>query len=80
VAGKKKKSDKRRWRLRPLEAFGVDVGKLQTTDQVDAAPAALTGIYSLNNRFVTVGHPSEGVIVLPVEKLLDNYRREQPVP
>ena len=77
----KKKSDKRRWRLRLLEALGIDVGKLQITDQVDAALAvALTGIYSLNNRFVTVGHSSEGVIVLPVEKLLDNYRREQRAP
>jgi predicted RNase H-like nuclease len=72
----KKKSDKRRWRLRPLHTLGIDVGKLQTMDQVDAALAALTGIYSLNNRFVTVGHPSEGVIVLPVEKLLDGYPRE----
>jgi len=72
----KKKSDKRRWRLRPLQALEIDIGKLQTTDQVDAALAALTGMYALNNRFVPVGDLSEGVIVLPTEKLLEHYPRK----
>ncbi len=72
----KKKSDKRQWRSRPLEALGIDTGKLRTADQVDAALAALTGVYALDNRFVPVGHPSEGVIVLPTEKLLDDYPRK----
>jgi hypothetical protein len=72
----KKKSDKRRWRLKPLQALEIDIGKLQTTDQVDAALAAVTGMYALNNHFVPVGDPAEGVIVLPTEKLLYAYPRE----
>ncbi|MBI4524718.1 MAG: DUF429 domain-containing protein [Deltaproteobacteria bacterium] len=71
----KKKSEKRQWRLRCLEALGIDAGRLGTVDQVDAALAALTGVYALNNCFVSVGHPSEGVIVLPTKQFLDAYPR-----
>jgi predicted nuclease with RNAse H fold len=73
----KKKSDKRQWRLRPLKALGIDTGKLATVDQVDAALAALTGVYALKQRFASVGHPAEGVIVLPTDRLLDNYPRSR---
>lgn len=69
----KRKSDKRRWRLRPLAALEIDTVKLKAVDQVDAALAALIGVFALHNRFVLVGCPSEGVIVLPTEKLLDDY-------
>jgi predicted nuclease with RNAse H fold len=72
----KKRSDKRQWRWRPLEALGIDTVKLKSMDQVDAALAALTGLYALQKRFVTVGCPSEGVIVLPTERLLNRYSRK----
>jgi predicted nuclease with RNAse H fold len=71
----KRVSDKRQWRLRPLETLGIHTAKLTTIDQVDAALAALTGIYALGKRSVFVGRPSEGVIVLPTENLLDVYLR-----
>jgi predicted RNase H-like nuclease len=72
----KKKSGKRQWRLKYLQSLGIDTGHLKTLDQVDAALAATIGIYALDNRFVTVGHSSEGVIVLPTKQLLDDYPRK----
>jgi predicted RNase H-like nuclease len=56
---------KRRWRAEVLEAHGVDTKRLRSTDAVDAALAALTGLLALEGKFWTVGDATEGVIVLP---------------
>jgi predicted nuclease with RNAse H fold len=60
---------KRSWRTSVLAAQGVETRSLSTTDQVDAALAALTGIYALRGRCSALGDPLEGVIVLPTRTL-----------
>jgi predicted nuclease with RNAse H fold len=55
----------REWRAQVLEARGVPTETLRSLDQVDAALAALTGMYALRNRFSSPGDPKEGQIVLP---------------
>ena len=57
------------WRRAVLGQAGVDVSVLRTTDQVDAALAALTALRTLEGDRVAVGDPDEGVIVLPVAEL-----------
>lgn len=56
---------KRAWRRAALEAAGVETSRLRTTDQVDAALAALTGLRFLAGPAVWVGEPGEEVLVLP---------------
>lgn len=56
---------KREWRRGVLRAQGVETDDLPSTDQVDAALAALTGLYALRGRCFAPGNPAEGVIVLP---------------
>ena len=56
---------KREWRRGVLRAQGVETDDLPSTDQVDAALAALTGLYALRGRCFAPGDPAEGVIVLP---------------
>lgn len=56
---------KREWRRGVLRAQGVETDDLRSTDQVDAALAALTGLYALSDRCFAPGDPAEGVIVLP---------------
>jgi predicted nuclease with RNAse H fold len=60
---------KREWRRRVLETHGVLTEDLRSTDQVDAALAALTGLYALAGRCFAPGDPKEGVIVLPATAL-----------
>ena len=60
---------KRTWRRSVLQKNGVDVARLQSIDQIDAALAALTGLRALEGDFVAVGDPGEGVMVLPVIEL-----------
>jgi predicted nuclease with RNAse H fold len=60
---------KQRWRRTVLVGCGVDAGALRSADQVDAALAALTGLYALERRFSAPGDPREGVIVLPAATL-----------
>jgi len=69
------------WRRDVLRSEGVD-GKLGSADQVDAALAALTGLYALRGRSSALGDPKEGVIVLPATVLPARpYRRcEAPEP
>jgi len=56
---------KREWRRGVLRAQGVETDGLLSTDQVDAALAALTGLNALRGRCFAPGNPAEGVIVLP---------------
>lgn len=75
--------NKREWRKKVLEAQGVATGALRSSDQVDAALAALTGLLAHRGRSFAPGDPKEGVIVLPAPVLPGRpYRpsRESPKP
>jgi predicted nuclease with RNAse H fold len=74
---------KRAWRAAVLAARGVEADGLSSADQVDAALAALTGLFALQGRKTALGDPAEGVIVLPAAALpRPPYRRcrQEPVP
>lgn len=67
---------KGRWRAGILASHGVAVEALRSTDQIDAALAALTGLLALGGRSSALGDPTEGVIVLPTRTLpATAYRR-----
>jgi predicted RNase H-like nuclease len=67
---------KQRWRRSVLRSCGVDVNGLRSGDQVDAALAALTGLFALERRFSAPGDPREGTIVVPAATLPARpYRR-----
>jgi predicted nuclease with RNAse H fold len=57
------------WRRRILAEHRVDGAALRSADQVDAAMAALTGLYALEHRFSAPGDPKEGQIVVPAATL-----------
>lgn len=57
------------WRRGVLRSRGVDVDALSSPDQIDAALAALTGVFALRGAFSTAGDPDEGVIVVPAARL-----------
>ncbi|MCJ7832136.1 MAG: DUF429 domain-containing protein, partial [Actinobacteria bacterium] len=59
-----KSTTKQVWRRQVLDANGVAADELSSLDQVDAALAALTGLYARKGRFTALGDPKEGVIVL----------------
>lgn len=64
------------WRRAVLSAKGVDARGLRSADQVDAALAALTGLFALERRFSAPGDPREGQIVVPAATLPARpYRR-----
>ncbi|HEX6230943.1 MAG TPA: DUF429 domain-containing protein [Actinomycetota bacterium] len=64
------------WRREVLREAGVDAAGLRSADQVDAALAALTGLYALERRFSAPGDPKEGLIVVPAASLPAHpYRR-----
>jgi predicted RNase H-like nuclease len=64
------------WRRSVLRIGGVDAATLRSADQVDAALAALTGLYALARRFSAPGDPREGQIVVPAATLPAHpYRR-----
>jgi predicted nuclease with RNAse H fold len=64
------------WRRDVLAAQGVDAAALRSVDQVDAALAALTGLFALERRFSAPGDPREGLIVVPSATLPARpYRR-----
>jgi predicted nuclease with RNAse H fold len=72
---------KREWRRAVLRERRVDVRALRSLDQVDAALAALTGLFALERRFSAPGDPREGQIVLPSATLPAHpYRRGSPPP
>ena len=60
---------KREWRASILRTLGVEVDRLRSADQVDAALAAVTGLFALRGRSFAPGDPKEGVIVLPARSL-----------
>jgi hypothetical protein len=67
------------WRRAVLEASGVSgLDRAETIDALDAVCAALTGERFLAGQGCWVGDPREGVIVLPVVRLEDRYRRCPP--
>jgi predicted nuclease with RNAse H fold len=67
---------KHTWRASVLRSQGVVVTQLATADLIDAALAALTGVFALAGEYVGVGDPEEGVIVLPTRALpAQRYRR-----
>jgi predicted nuclease with RNAse H fold len=67
------------WRREVLRTREVDASALRSSDQVDAALAALTGLYALERRFSAPGDPREGQIVLPSASLPAHpYRRGEP--
>lgn len=67
------------WRRAVLREHGVDEAALRSADQVDAALAALTGLFALERRFSAPGDPKEGRIVVPAATLPAHpYRRGEP--
>lgn len=56
---------KRAWRIAVLRSEGVRTDQLGSADRVDAALAALTGLYALDGKRFAPGDPREGVIVVP---------------
>lgn len=67
------------WRRLVLHEQGVDADALRSADQVDAALAALTGLFALERRFSAPGDPREGQIVVPAATLPARpYRRGEP--
>ncbi|HEY7761786.1 MAG TPA: DUF429 domain-containing protein [Actinomycetota bacterium] len=56
---------KRAFRTAVLRSEGVRTDELNTQDRIDAALAALTGLYALGGRRFAPGDPREGVIVVP---------------
>ena len=66
------------WRRAVLEAAGIDCSEMRTTDHLDAALAALTGLKFLTGDFSVVGTPGEAVLVLPIGKMpTTRYARDQ---
>jgi len=66
------------WRRSVLEAAGVACSEMRTTDHLDAALAALTGLRFLRGDFSVVGTPGEAVLVLPISRTpLTRYARDR---
>jgi predicted nuclease with RNAse H fold len=57
------------WRRSVLLERGVNPRALTTNDEVDAALAALTGLFALRGEFAAPGDPEEGIIVVPTGRL-----------
>lgn len=73
----------RRWRVAWRRAVLAETGvaglpEIAGIDLLDAACAAFTGACFLDGQGSFVGDPREGVIVLPVHRLEDHYRRCAP--
>jgi len=60
---------KHTWRAAVLRSQGVRTDDLGSRDRIDAALAALTGLYALEGRRFAPGDPREGVIVVPSASL-----------
>jgi predicted nuclease with RNAse H fold len=58
-------TSKKEWRTAVLRARGVEIAQLTTQDLIDAALAALTGLFALRGEFTAMGDPEEGTIVVP---------------
>jgi predicted nuclease with RNAse H fold len=65
------------WRRSVLEAAGVACSEMRTSDHLDAALAALTGLRFLRGDFSIVGTPGGAVLVLPIGRLpIRRYARD----
>jgi predicted nuclease with RNAse H fold len=60
---------KKELRASVLRAQGVELALLATIDLIDAALAALTGLFALRGEFSALGDPDEGTIVVPAREL-----------
>ena len=58
------------WRASILRHHAVDLRMLDSRDLIDAALAALTGLFALHGEMSALGDPAEGVIVVPARTLL----------
>jgi len=66
------------WRRSVLEAAGVACSEMRTTDHLDAALAAYTGLSFLRGDFCVVGTPGEAVLVLPIGTMpIRRYMRDR---
>ncbi|MGH2588910.1 MAG: hypothetical protein ACRDJE_28635, partial [Dehalococcoidia bacterium] len=63
-----------------LQAAGVAVAEAMTHDELDAIAAALTALRWRQRLGCALGHPEEGMIVLPVSSasLRERYMRQPP--
>jgi predicted nuclease with RNAse H fold len=61
--------DKLAFRVPVLARHGIEARAWKSLDCVDAALAALSGLLALQGEFTAVGHPDEGVIVVPARPL-----------
>jgi predicted nuclease with RNAse H fold len=80
VSGRRRRRGeaKTSFRRTALRIAGVAEECLANLDRVDAALAALGGLYALEGRFVAVGDPDEGVVVVP--KLAEGPPPSYPLP
>ena len=73
-------ASKKDWRTAVLRARGVELAQLTTLDLIDAALAALTGLFALRGEFTALGDPEEGTIVVPERTLPERpYPRGGPL-
>ena len=70
---------KHEWRTAVLRSQGVRTDELGSPDRVDAALAALTGLFALEGKRFAPGDPREGVIVVPSAALPAVPYRRGPV-
>ncbi len=80
ISGRRRRREetKTSFRRAALDAAGVAADRLPNLDRVDAALAALSGLYALEGSFAALGDPDEGVVVIP--KLLDGPLTSYPLP
>ena len=70
-------AEKRRWRRAALARAGVETAALRTLDAIDAALAALTGLYAYRDEWFSVGDPQEGMIIGPGPRPTGPYPRSE---
>ena len=63
------------WRREVLRSHAVDASALRSADQVDAALAALTGLFALERRFSAPGDPRRARSSFPPPRSARPYRR-----
>ena len=80
ISGRRRRREetKTSFRRAALDSAGVAADRLPNLDRVDAALAALSGLYALEGSFAALGDPDEGVVVIP--KLLDGPLTSYPLP
>jgi predicted RNase H-like nuclease len=69
---------RRHWRAEVLARHGVAVAGLDTSDAVDAALAALTGVLALRGEMTALGGPEDGYLVVPANLAAEPYRPSAP--